>query len=89
MTGEGDLLWTPSAARREKSHVTAFTRWLESRCKHLRSDGSLQLMYRIDGSEDLPELILEYPPLRDVFCNDLQRLIWSVHHAAAQPDRDE
>src|SRR5262249_36808241 len=26
---EGDLLWTPSEARRRKSHVTAFTRWLE------------------------------------------------------------
>lgn len=25
----GDLLWTPSAARREKSHLTAFMRWLE------------------------------------------------------------
>jgi acetoacetyl-CoA synthetase len=29
MIKEGDLLWTPNAARREKSHVTAFTRWLE------------------------------------------------------------
>jgi acetoacetyl-CoA synthetase len=29
MTVAGDLLWTPSAARREKSHLTAFTRWLE------------------------------------------------------------
>jgi acetoacetyl-CoA synthetase len=25
---EGDLLWTPSEARREKSHLTAFMRWL-------------------------------------------------------------
>ena len=29
MISEGDLLWTPSAARRERSHITAFTRWLE------------------------------------------------------------
>jgi acetoacetyl-CoA synthetase len=28
MVVEGDLLWTPSAARREKSHLTAFNRWL-------------------------------------------------------------
>jgi acetoacetyl-CoA synthetase len=37
MIQEGDLLWTPSAARREKSHVTAFTRWLE-RERGLRFD---------------------------------------------------
>ncbi len=30
MLNEGDLLWTPSASRVEKSHVTAFMRWLES-----------------------------------------------------------
>jgi acetoacetyl-CoA synthetase len=30
MTGEGGLLWTPSEARRERSHLTAFTRWLKS-----------------------------------------------------------
>src|SRR5690349_5574918 len=29
MVTEGQLLWTPSAARRERSHVTAFVRWLE------------------------------------------------------------
>jgi acetoacetyl-CoA synthetase len=29
MVREGDLLWTPSPARRQKSHLTAFTRWLE------------------------------------------------------------
>jgi len=29
MVSESDLLWTPSAAGRERSHVTAFTRWLE------------------------------------------------------------
>ena len=34
---EGDLLWTPSAARREKSHLTAFTRWL-ARERGLRFD---------------------------------------------------
>jgi len=40
--------------------AAAFMRWLENRCKHLRPDGSLQLMYRIDGSEDLDELILDH-----------------------------
>jgi len=29
MVEEGDLLWTPSADRREKSHLTAFARWLK------------------------------------------------------------
>ena len=26
---EGDLLWSPGEARRKKSHLTPFTRWLE------------------------------------------------------------
>jgi GH15 family glucan-1,4-alpha-glucosidase len=34
--------------------------WLENRCKNIRPDGSLQLMYRIDGSEDLTEQILDH-----------------------------
>jgi acetoacetyl-CoA synthetase len=29
MVREGDLLWTPSATRREKSHLTTFARWLK------------------------------------------------------------
>jgi hypothetical protein len=29
MVEEGDLLWTPSAERQEKSHLTAFARWLK------------------------------------------------------------
>ncbi|MBV8804178.1 MAG: acetoacetate--CoA ligase [Sinobacteraceae bacterium] len=29
MVNEGDLLWTPSPARINKSHLTAFMRWLE------------------------------------------------------------
>jgi len=40
--------------------ATAFMRWLENRCQHLRPDGSLQLMYRIDGSDQLPEQILDH-----------------------------
>jgi acetoacetyl-CoA synthetase len=29
MVNEGDLLWTPSAARIERAHLTAFSRWLK------------------------------------------------------------
>ena len=29
MVNEGDLLWTPSAARAEKAQITAFLSWLE------------------------------------------------------------
>jgi len=29
MVSEGDLLWAPTPTRRERSHLTAFTRWLE------------------------------------------------------------
>ena len=29
MVKEGELIWTPSAARLERSHLTAFMRWLE------------------------------------------------------------
>lgn len=37
MVSEGDLLWTPGAARREKSRLTHFMRWLE-RERGLRFD---------------------------------------------------
>ena len=40
--------------------ATAFMRWLEQRCQNLRPDGSLRLMYRIDGRVDLPEQILNH-----------------------------
>src|SRR5262245_23686071 len=29
MVNEGDLLWTPGAARKERAQITAFLRWLE------------------------------------------------------------
>jgi GH15 family glucan-1,4-alpha-glucosidase len=32
-----------------------FMRWIEARCGALNPDGSLQVMYRIDGRPDLPE----------------------------------
>jgi GH15 family glucan-1,4-alpha-glucosidase len=33
----------------------AFNRWIEQRCAELNPDGSLQIMYGIDGRHDLPE----------------------------------
>ena len=33
----------------------AFMKWVETRCEELEPDGSLQVMYRIDGGKDLPE----------------------------------
>ena len=34
---------------------TAFMRWVEARCAELAPDGSLQIMYGIDGRHELPE----------------------------------
>ena len=38
----------------------AFMGWLQMRCDESMSDGSLQLMYRIDGRSDLTEEILDH-----------------------------
>lgn len=37
----------------------AFNHWIEQRCRELNPDGSLQIMYGIDGRHELPEQILE------------------------------
>ncbi len=37
-----------------------FMQWLEARCRHSNSDGSLQLMYGIDGRSDLTEETLDH-----------------------------
>src|SRR5205823_3982750 len=38
----------------------AFIQWIEARCRELKPDGSLQIMYRLDGGHDLPEESLEH-----------------------------
>jgi GH15 family glucan-1,4-alpha-glucosidase len=38
----------------------AFMRWIEARCRELKPDGSLQIMYRVDGSHDLREETLDH-----------------------------
>src|SRR4029079_6635794 len=38
----------------------AFMRWIEARCRELKPDGSLQIMYRVDGGHDLPEETLDH-----------------------------
>src|SRR5262249_53524405 len=40
--------------------AAAFMRWIEARCAELNPDGSLQIMYGIDGRHDLKEEILEH-----------------------------
>jgi hypothetical protein len=42
------------------SEAAAFMRWLEARIGELEPDGSLQVMYGIDGRHELPEEILGY-----------------------------
>jgi GH15 family glucan-1,4-alpha-glucosidase len=38
----------------------AFNRWIEQRCRELKPDGSLQIMYRIDGTHELQEEMLDH-----------------------------
>jgi GH15 family glucan-1,4-alpha-glucosidase len=38
----------------------AFMKWVEARCGELEPDGSLQMMYGIDGRHELPEQELSY-----------------------------
>jgi len=40
--------------------AAAFTRWVEARCAELNPDGSLQVMYGIDGRHDLEEETLSH-----------------------------
>ncbi len=38
----------------------AFMRWIKARCRELKPGDALQIMYRIDGSPDLPEETLDH-----------------------------
>jgi len=40
--------------------AAAFMHWIEARCGELNSDGSLQIMYGIDGRHDLTEFTLDH-----------------------------
>jgi GH15 family glucan-1,4-alpha-glucosidase len=40
--------------------AAAFMTWLEARCEELAPDGSLQVMYGIDGRHELPESVLTH-----------------------------
>jgi GH15 family glucan-1,4-alpha-glucosidase len=40
--------------------AASFMRWLEARCHELNPDGSLQIMYGIDGRHELPEQNLDH-----------------------------
>jgi acetoacetyl-CoA synthetase len=64
MVNEGDLLWTPNAARVEKSHLTAFMRWLESE-KNLRFGSYAALwQWSVDDLEGFWGSIWEYFKVR-------------------------
>ena len=41
-----------------REEARAFMRWMELRCRDLKPDHPLQVVYRIDGNRDLPEEIL-------------------------------
>ena len=40
--------------------AAAFMKWIEARCHELKPDGSLQIMYGIDGRHELPEETLAH-----------------------------
>lgn len=40
--------------------AAAFNRWIEDRCRELKPEGALQIMYRLDGGHDLREDTLDH-----------------------------
>ncbi len=42
------------------AEAAAFMRWIEARCNEIKPDGSLQLMYALDGGHELTESILPH-----------------------------
>lgn len=43
-----------------RDEATRFMQWIADRCREANPDGSLRLMYGIDGREDTPEEILQH-----------------------------
>jgi GH15 family glucan-1,4-alpha-glucosidase len=43
-----------------RDEARAFMSWLEARCREAAGDRPLQIVYRIDGSSDMTELILDH-----------------------------
>jgi len=48
-----------------RDEARAFLHWMEARCRELRPGCPLQIMYRLDGSHELPEKQLA--PLRRLY----------------------
>lgn len=63
--------------------AAAFMKWIENRCSGLSPDGTLQIMYRIDGSHDLGEE--ELPHLRG-YMGSKPVLIGNAAHRQLQLD---
>jgi acetoacetyl-CoA synthetase len=64
MVNEGDLLWTPSPARIERSHLTAFMRWLaRERALKFRSYDELW-QWSVDDLEAFWQAIWDYFKVR-------------------------
>lgn len=64
MVAEGELLWMPSAARRDRSQLTAFMRWLEA-SKHLSFESYEDLWrWSITDLESFWRAIWDYFDLR-------------------------
>jgi GH15 family glucan-1,4-alpha-glucosidase len=42
------------------SEAGAFIDWIEARCRELKPDGSLQILYRLDGGHEPPEESLDH-----------------------------
>jgi acetoacetyl-CoA synthetase len=64
MVNEGDLLWTPTPERVEKSHLTAFMRWLAHK-RGLKFAGYAELwQWSIDDLEGFWQAIWDYFDVR-------------------------
>jgi acetoacetyl-CoA synthetase len=60
MVNEGDLLWTPSPARVEKTHLTAFMRWLAQERGHTFANYEALWQWSVDDLEGFWQAIWDY-----------------------------